>query len=45
MGVRRREFLYLAAGAAALPLAARVAVAASYPVRPVRLLVGYAPGE
>jgi tripartite-type tricarboxylate transporter receptor subunit TctC len=44
MRVRRREFVYLAAGVAALPLAARVAVAASYPVRPVRLLVGYAPG-
>ncbi|HML13082.1 MAG TPA: tripartite tricarboxylate transporter substrate binding protein [Xanthobacteraceae bacterium] len=43
MRFRRREFL-LAAGAAALPLAARIAMAQTYPARPVRLLVGYAPG-
>jgi tripartite-type tricarboxylate transporter receptor subunit TctC len=40
----RRTFLHVAAGAAALPLAARVVRAETYPVRPVRLLVGYAPG-
>jgi len=40
----RRTFLNLAAGAAALPLAARIAQAETYPSRPVRLLVGYAPG-
>ena len=40
----RRTFLNLAAGAAALPLAARMARAETYPSRPVRLLVGYAPG-
>jgi tripartite-type tricarboxylate transporter receptor subunit TctC len=40
----RRTFLNLAAGAAALPLAARIARAETYPARPVRLLVGYAPG-
>jgi len=40
----RRTFLQVAAGAAALPLAARIARAETYPSRPVRLLVGYAPG-
>jgi tripartite-type tricarboxylate transporter receptor subunit TctC len=40
----RRTFLQVAAGAAALPLAARIARAETYPARPVRLLVGYAPG-
>jgi tripartite-type tricarboxylate transporter receptor subunit TctC len=34
----------MAAGAAALPLASRLAWAETYPSRPVRLLVGYAPG-
>jgi tripartite-type tricarboxylate transporter receptor subunit TctC len=40
----RRQFLHLAAGAAALPAASRVAWAQSYPSRPVRLIVGFAPG-
>jgi tripartite-type tricarboxylate transporter receptor subunit TctC len=40
----RRQFLHLAAGAAALPAASRIARAQSYPIRPVRLLVGAAPG-
>ena len=40
----RRTLLRLAAGAAALPFAARIARAETYPSRPVRLLVGYAPG-
>jgi tripartite-type tricarboxylate transporter receptor subunit TctC len=40
----RRRFLHLAAGAAALPAAARVARAETYPSRPVRLVVGFAPG-
>jgi tripartite-type tricarboxylate transporter receptor subunit TctC len=40
----RRTFLHLAAGAAALPTIARVAIAQSYPTRPVRLIVGFAPG-
>jgi tripartite-type tricarboxylate transporter receptor subunit TctC len=43
-GLRRRQFLRLAAGAAALPAAARVARAQAYPARPIRLLVGFAPG-
>jgi len=40
----RRQFLHLAAAAAALPVASRVARAQAYPTRPVRLVVGYAPG-
>jgi tripartite-type tricarboxylate transporter receptor subunit TctC len=40
----RRTFLQVAAGAAALPFASRIAAAQAYPTRPVRLLVGYAPG-
>jgi tripartite-type tricarboxylate transporter receptor subunit TctC len=44
MRLPRRTFLRMAAGAAALPALARRAAAADYPTRPVRLLVGYAPG-
>jgi tripartite-type tricarboxylate transporter receptor subunit TctC len=40
----RREFLHLAAGAAALPLLSHVARAQAYPTRPVRILVGAAAG-
>ena len=40
----RREFLHLAAGAAAVPLAPHVARAQAYPTRPVRMIVGYTPG-
>jgi tripartite-type tricarboxylate transporter receptor subunit TctC len=40
----RRRFLGLAAGVAALPAIARVALAQDYPARPVRLVVGFAPG-
>jgi tripartite-type tricarboxylate transporter receptor subunit TctC len=40
----RRQFLHLAAGAAALPLVSRVAWAQAYPSRPVRIIVGYPPG-
>src|SRR5713101_4772089 len=40
----RRSFLRLAAGAAALPTVARFAMAQSYPTRPVRIIVGFAPG-
>jgi tripartite-type tricarboxylate transporter receptor subunit TctC len=39
----RRQFLQLAAGAAALPVS-RVARAQAYPTRPVRIVVPYAPG-
>ncbi len=44
MGLPRRRFLCLAAGAVALPAASRVAAAPSYPARPVRLIVGFAAG-
>src|SRR5262249_27795185 len=40
----RRNFLHLAAGAAALPALSRLARAQAYPARPVRLLIGFAPG-
>ena len=40
----RRKFLHLAAGAAALPAASRVAWAQAYPTRPVRIIVGFPPG-
>jgi tripartite-type tricarboxylate transporter receptor subunit TctC len=41
----RRQFLHLAAGAAALPAVSRFAWAQTYPARPVRLIVGVAPGS
>jgi tripartite-type tricarboxylate transporter receptor subunit TctC len=44
MKLPRRKFLHLAAGAAVLPAVARIARAESYPSRPVRLIVGFAPG-
>jgi tripartite-type tricarboxylate transporter receptor subunit TctC len=44
MNLPRRQFLYLAAGAAALPALSRIARAQAYPSRPVRLLVGFAAG-
>ena len=40
----RRNFLLLAAGAAALPAASRATWAQSYPSRPVRWIVGFTPG-
>jgi tripartite-type tricarboxylate transporter receptor subunit TctC len=40
----RRKFLHLAAGAAAFPTILRTANADTYPSRPVRYIVGYAPG-
>jgi len=38
----RRQFLRLAAGAAALPAVSRITWAQAYPTRPVHLIVGYA---
>ena len=43
MKTRRRQFLHLAAGAAVLSTAPRVAWAQSYPAKPVRWIVGFAP--
>ena len=43
MKLPRRNFLHLAASAAALPAVSRIARAQAYPARPVRLIVGYAP--
>ena len=40
----RRQFLHLAAGAAALPAVSRVARAQVYPSRPVRIVVGFPAG-
>jgi tripartite-type tricarboxylate transporter receptor subunit TctC len=40
----RRQFLHLAAGAAALSAVSRIAGAQTYPTRPVHLLVGFPPG-
>jgi tripartite-type tricarboxylate transporter receptor subunit TctC len=39
----RRQFLHLAAGTAALPTVSRIASAQTYPTKPVRIVVGFAP--
>jgi tripartite-type tricarboxylate transporter receptor subunit TctC len=44
MRLFRRQFLRLAAGAAALPALSHIARAQNYPARPVRLVVGFAAG-
>ena len=44
MKLPRRQFLHLAAGAAALPAVSRVARAQAYPARLVRIVVPYAAG-
>jgi tripartite-type tricarboxylate transporter receptor subunit TctC len=44
MKLRRREFLHLAASAAALPTLPCIAKAQAYPSRPVRIIVGFAAG-
>jgi tripartite-type tricarboxylate transporter receptor subunit TctC len=45
MGIPRRRFLQLAAGAAALPAVSRSAFAQAYPSQPVRIIVGFAAGS
>ena len=44
MKLPRRQFLHLAASAAALSTVSRIAMAQVYPSRPVRWIVGFAPG-
>jgi tripartite-type tricarboxylate transporter receptor subunit TctC len=44
MKLPRRNFLHLAAGAAALPAVSRIAKAQAYPTRPVRIIVGFPAG-
>ncbi len=45
MKLPRRQFLRLAAGAAALPVTLDMARAQSYPTRPIRLIIGFPPGS
>jgi tripartite-type tricarboxylate transporter receptor subunit TctC len=44
MKLPRRQFLHLAAGAAALSAVSWIARAQTYPTRPVRFIVGFSPG-
>ncbi len=44
MKLSRRHFLHLAAGAAAIPVASRIASAQAYPSRPILLIVPFPPG-
>jgi tripartite-type tricarboxylate transporter receptor subunit TctC len=44
MNIPRRQFLYLATGATALPAVSRFAAAQTYPTRPVRIVVSFPPG-
>src|SRR6266545_15214 len=44
MKLPRRQFLHLAAGAAALPAVSRIAWAQAYPTRPVTIIVPFAAG-
>jgi tripartite-type tricarboxylate transporter receptor subunit TctC len=44
MKFQRREFLHLAAAAAALPTMPQIATAQAYPSRPVHWIVGFPPG-
>src|SRR5882724_5810858 len=44
MKLPRRQFLHLAAGAAALPAVSYIAWAQAYPTRPVRIIVPYPAG-
>jgi tripartite-type tricarboxylate transporter receptor subunit TctC len=45
MKLPRRQLLHLATGAAALPAVSPIARAQAYPSRPVRIIVGFAPGS
>jgi len=45
MELPRRKFLHLAAGVVAAPAMSRIAMAQTYPARPLHLILGYAPGN
>lgn len=45
MTLRRRHFLQLAAGALATPAVSRLGLAQGYPSKPIRMLVGFPPGN
>ena len=45
MKIRRRKFLHLGAGAAALPVLSRVVWAQAYPSRPITMIVPIAAGS
>ena len=45
MTLVRRQFLHMAAGAAALPILPRIGHAQAYPSRPVRMIVGFPAGS
>jgi tripartite-type tricarboxylate transporter receptor subunit TctC len=45
MTIPRRQFLHLAAGAAALPAMPRIARAQSYPLRPVGIIIPFPAGQ
>jgi tripartite-type tricarboxylate transporter receptor subunit TctC len=44
MKLQRRQFLHVAAGAAAMSAMSRIAGAQTYPTKPVRLIVGFSAG-
>jgi len=44
MKLPRRNFLHVAAGAAALPALSSIAIAQTYPTRPVRIIIGFTAG-
>jgi tripartite-type tricarboxylate transporter receptor subunit TctC len=44
MKLPRRQFLHLAAGAAATPAVSRIASAQAYPIKPIRWIIGFPPG-
>ena len=45
MNLLRRQFLHLVAGAAVLPAVSQIANAQTYPMRPVRIIVGFPAGQ